>query len=102
MQERFAEGLGVFRQALAIDSTDARVWNNLGTAFLKQRQFAEAQHYLAGAIKRRPEDAILLLKLADAHGGAGDLKQARRALEQARQLAPDDPQVQKRLERLGR
>ena len=35
MQERFAEGLSVFRQAFVIDSTDARVWNNLGTAFLK-------------------------------------------------------------------
>ena len=102
MQERFAEGLSVFRQAMAIDSTDARVWNNLGTAFLKQRRFAEAQHYLSGAVKRRPEDATLLLKLADAHGGAGDLKQARRVLEQARQLAPDDPRVQKRLERLRR
>ena len=87
---------------MAIDSTDARVWNNLGTAFLKQRQFHEAQYYLSGAVKRRPEDATLLLKLADAHGGAGDLKQARQALEQARQLAPDDPRVQKRLERLRR
>ena len=102
MQQRVAEGVTVLRQALAVDSTDARVWNNLGTAFLKQRQFAEAQHYLAGAVQRRPKDAILRLKLADAHEGTGDLKQARRALEQARQLAPDDPRVQKRLERLRR
>lgn len=98
MQERFAEGLGVFRQALAIDSTDARVWNNLGTAFLKQRRFAEAQHYLSGAVKRRPEDAILRLKLADAYRGTGEVEKARQVLEGA----ADDPRVRKRLEQLGR
>lgn len=98
MQERFAEGLRVFRQAMAIDSTDARVWDNLGTAFLKQRQFAEAQRYLAGAVQRRPEDATLRLKLADAYRGAGDVEKARQVLEEA----PDDPWIQKRLERLRR
>lgn len=97
MQERFAEGLRVFRQALAIDSTDARVWNNLGTAFLKQRQFAAAQHYLQEAVQRRPEDAVLRLKLADAYRGTGEVEKARQVLEEG----PDDPRVRKMRERLG-
>ena len=97
MQERVAEGMAVLREALSVDSTDARVWNNLGTAFLKQRQFAEAQHYLAGAVKRRPEDATLRLKLADAYRGAGEVEKARQVLEQA----PDDPRVRKMREQLG-
>ena len=97
MQERFAEGVSVFRQALALDSTDARVWNNLGTAFLKQRQFATAQHYLTEAVQRRPEDATLRLKLADAYRGMGDVEKARQVLEEG----PDDPRVRKMRTRLG-
>ena len=97
MQQRVAEGMAVLRQALAVDSTDARVWNNLGTAFLKQRQFAEAQHYLVGAVQRRPEDATLRLKLADAYRRTGDVEKARQVLKGA----ADDPRVRKMREQLG-
>ena len=98
MEQRVVAGVAVLRQALAVDSTDARVWNNLGTAFLKQRQFAEAQHYLQGAVQRRPEDATLRLKLADAYRGTGAVEKARQVLERA----PDDPRVRKMREQLGK
>ena len=96
--ERFMRVNGkVVASSQGKDSTDARVWNNLGTAFLKQRQFAEAQHYLSGAIKRRPEDATLWLKLADAYRGTGEVEKARQVLAEA----PADQRVRKMREQLG-
>ena len=81
IQQHFAEGLEVFQETLAIDSTDALIWNKLGTSFLRRRQFTESQHWLEGAVKRRPEDSSLRLKLADAYRGTGAIEPAREMLK---------------------
>jgi Tfp pilus assembly protein PilF len=101
MQDRFEDGLAVLHQALVIDSTDARVWNNLGTAFLQQRQYVEAQHWLEGAIRQRPNDATQHLKLADAYRGTGAIAQAREVLKKALKLSPDDERARRMLRQLG-
>ncbi|MDP6702771.1 MAG: tetratricopeptide repeat protein, partial [Candidatus Latescibacteria bacterium] len=58
------------------------------------------QRWLEGAVERRPQDATLRVKLADAYGGSGHRDKARQQAQKALELNPDDQRAKILLERL--
>jgi tetratricopeptide (TPR) repeat protein len=51
---RFPEAIEEFKKGIAVDSTNAELWYNLGGAYFSNRQFPEAVNVWQIALKLRP------------------------------------------------
>lgn len=60
---------------------------SLGKLYLERREYAEAVKSLEAATRLDPQYAAALVSLGDAYVGAGQGKQAREVLSQAREVA---------------
>jgi len=78
-EKNYAEGERQFKKAIALDSTDATTWNNLGWSYLLTRRYAEAEQVLRKAI-------ALDSTIAPSWGSLGSLYTQTRRYAEAEQV----------------
>lgn len=83
----------VVAKAVDLDATDLGSWLLLGDAEARRGRAREAAVAYGNAVSLDPQTLPALLGLAAAALDLGDLEQARRALEQARLVAPQSPEL---------
>jgi tetratricopeptide (TPR) repeat protein len=81
------------REAVRLEPTSARHWQNLGFSLIDLRLYPEAREALLRAVQLRPEFGIAWANLGQVELELGNLPGAVAALEEARRLAPTEPQV---------
>jgi tetratricopeptide (TPR) repeat protein len=79
---------------------DFSVLNNLGIGYLSQKQPRKALEYCKRAEKVAPKRATVQLSLGTIYDVLGDRQTALRHAQRARELDPDDPRIDRLLERL--
>lgn len=82
--------VGYFRDALAIDPSDARAYEGLARIYLTRGSLRDALDALAAGLRRRPDDGGLWGAYADALLAQGDLLGAAEALRERTVRTPDD------------
>ncbi len=99
---RFADAARAYEKALEFDTSDYRVWRNLGISYYwapgERPKAASALTRALGLGEKQlavnPRDAALLVDLADCHALLGHAAQTRELLKRGLALAPDDVEVQ--------
>ncbi len=86
---RFAEAIGRFQEALALDPSLVEARVNLGGMLCASGRYPEGIGELQRALAERPSDADTYVLLARAHLATDDAARARTTLEAALKLAPD-------------
>ncbi len=90
-----------YARTLRIDSDHEGSWNNLGVLALEEERWELATKFFHNALHASPNDAKTHYLLARAYRGDGNLPEARREIEQALRLRPNQPEfaeLQKTLE----
>ena len=89
VQNDSERALGLARQAVAADASDAAA--ALALSYAQQAQFAveDALATLQSAVRRRPDNALLWARLAELHLAVAELGAALEAAQRATQLSPD-------------
>ncbi|MEY2408214.1 MAG: hypothetical protein QOF48_884 [Verrucomicrobiota bacterium] len=100
-QERWADGAAVLRQAIALKPDFAQAHYNLGHALSRAADSAGSIASYREALRSAPGDAPTHLALAEELARAGRDEEARRELDRAAQLDPNDPRVRELRARLG-
>jgi len=88
--DRREEALEFVNRAIEISGRLPALLDTLGTVQLRSGDYRQAVATLEEAVAGHGNDARYYFHLAAAYQGAGDLKQARIALDQARRLGLDD------------
>ena len=96
-QERFAAALEAFDAAFAANGRQAGSALNAGVCALRLGRADEAGHWFAEAVAVDPQRFEAWVNLAVVRERQGDIAGARRALERAVELRPDDPRLRERL-----
>src|SRR5205823_9749355 len=68
-------------------------WNNLGLLATREGRTSEAIGYFQEALRLSPDHLITLVNLGNAYRQLKQWDEARRPLEHAVQLSPDDPEA---------
>lgn len=89
----YSEAIAVYREVLAINSGDARVYHSLGNALAANGQLAEATLEFERAARIQPHYPEALLNLGMAYAAQGHLEPALANLTKALQLRPEYPQA---------
>ncbi len=76
-EERFGEAAAALKEASGLEPASYHIWNNLGAAYAKNRDFEKAVAAFKEALKLRPDDVSLSENLASAHIAAGQYRDAR-------------------------
>jgi cellulose synthase operon protein C len=76
-QERFADAIGLAKQALYVDVLDAEIHRNLGLAYLGAKQVKLALPEFEAAVDLKPKDDDLELAFAKALAAGGRIPEAR-------------------------
>jgi predicted negative regulator of RcsB-dependent stress response len=87
----------LLRQALAKDPQDHHAMELLARALMDQDRGQEALPFARKIVQRRPRRIPYRLLLGDLLLMVGDEAHAKLEWEEARKLAPDDPQIKRRL-----
>ncbi len=90
---RLEEAARTLQKATQLVPADRTAWEDLATVLLKQQRHAEAVPVLQHVVDLDPEAHEAWVKLGVSAAMAGDWHSARCALERARALAPDTPEV---------
>lgn len=101
-QGRYDQAVSMYRKAIELGANDYLIWGNLADALRWAPQLAAQapemyRQAIRGAEKQvamMPSDAALLSRIAVYWAKLGDRQKAWSELEQARSVAPADPQVQ--------
>lgn len=81
-----------YRRTLELDRRHEGAWNNLGVLALDQQRWELAINFLNEALRASPKDPKTHYLLARAHHGMGNNGEARRLIEIALQLRPEQPE----------
>jgi tetratricopeptide (TPR) repeat protein len=76
-QERFADAIGLAKQALYVDVLDAEIHRDLGLAYLGAKQAKQALPEFEAAVDLKPKDDDLELAFAKALAAGGRIPEAR-------------------------
>jgi tetratricopeptide (TPR) repeat protein len=88
----------LLRRAIAIEPTNATALNYLGYMMADQgRNLPEAITLIQRAIAREPDNGAYLDSLGWAHFRKGDMPNARKELERARDASPDEAEIHEHL-----
>ena len=101
LQERWLEASVFFRQAIALQPEFAPFRSDLAFCLLRQGKREEAIAAFRKSVELSENRLETMLTVARVLAENGLIDEARRQLEDARQLAPDDATVQRLLESLG-
>jgi len=99
-QRRWDEAGAVFRRAVALWPEDAQLHNNLGVVHFQKREFSEAVVWFKRATELQATYGRAFGNLGEAYIALGEKEKARRALETALQLEPDNRRVRRALQAL--
>lgn len=91
--QRHQEALAAFRDAAKLDRKAAGPHLNAGNVYLDLNEPDKAIAPLTQAVQRDPRSGFAQRMLGRAYRICGELEQARRRLELARQLTPTDPET---------
>lgn len=75
-KKKYGEGVHLLKQLVASDANDFQAWTELGTAFLMDKNFAEAESAYEHSIQVRPKFYLALMNL-------GRLRMMQRRFEEA-------------------
>jgi serine/threonine-protein kinase len=96
----YSRAAAAFRQAIDINAAEYIVWGNYAWALRRAGETGQARDAFTRAValaeeRRRvnPNDASLLMALAEYHAALGDIAQAGPLLEAALAAAPNDPRL---------
>ena len=91
VQKRYAEAIPFYQRVLDLDPDDIDAHNDLGLALHYVGQSAQAIDILNKGAEKAPNYQRIWLSLGFVSANAGDSTAARKALETARTLDPDNP-----------
>jgi len=91
--EAYGLAYEAYRQAIALDPTNAAVLSGFATAAAGARRQVEARDELTALGRRQPENAAVRVELSHLLAATGDLPGALAAAGDALHLAPQDPRV---------
>src|SRR5205823_3524061 len=96
-QGKLAEARPSFERAVKLQAsypdTLPNTWNNLGLLATREGNTSEAIGYFQEALRLSPDHLITLVNLGNAYRQLKQWDEARRPLEHAVQLSPDDPEA---------
>ncbi|MGH9795792.1 MAG: protein kinase domain-containing protein [Candidatus Acidiferrales bacterium] len=100
-EARYADAAAMFEKAVELDKRDYRVWQNLASAYYwapggREKSIAAYRHaaeMLKSQLEVNPQDADLVIRLADCYGMLGEATRARTLIRRALDLAPDNVDV---------
>jgi hypothetical protein len=98
---RPAEALQALQQLSTLEGVLSLVWNDIGALHFFAGDRDAAQRAFEHATLLDPRQLQALKNLADLHQQAGRPEEARRALQTAARIAPDDADVAAQLRQLG-
>lgn len=81
------------KKALTIDSRYVEAYSALGIVHMRRTEYELAVDAFVNALKYRPDHMKYLLQLARAQAEKGDDAAARRTLDRARRISPEDPET---------
>jgi tetratricopeptide (TPR) repeat protein len=90
-QNRIAEAIAAFDQAIALDGALGNAWLGRGLCKIRRGQREAGREDLQVAASIEPQRAVLRSYLGKAFSNAGDLARARKELGLAKELDPNDP-----------
>jgi predicted Zn-dependent protease len=93
LQKKWSLATLALQKALKLDADSATTWNNLGYVLLEQKRAKEALPAIERALQLKPEFRSALMNLAVASQMLGDRNRAKTALQRAKKLPLDPPQV---------
>ena len=99
-QGRTNEAVGYFDRAIKLDASDPKGYAGKANVFVQRKQFRLAAEALTQLVRLQPENPTIHLSLGDVVYQEGDVPEAQRHWQKARQLiAPDDHELQNALDR---
>jgi tetratricopeptide (TPR) repeat protein len=99
-QRRFADALPVLEDALKLKPTWRELHANLGYACVQLGRAEEAERHYRDALAQDPNHVPSRIALGELLLRRGEVNQARQVLQEAANLAPNDPKVQGLLRKL--
>lgn len=92
-KKHYDVAVSLLRQIVETDAGDFPAWEQLGTAYFIQKDFAEAEKAYTQAISKHPEYALALLSLGRLRIAQKDFTGAIEVLTQAVKVEPASPQA---------
>ncbi len=92
-----SEAIRAFESATSLEPNHAAHWLALGQVQMEVENAVAAEQAFDAILSLNPDDTIALISSYDASQAVGNLEEAGKRLSRARELAPDDYQVLKRL-----
>ena len=83
-----------YKRTVDLDPTHASAWSNLGVISLEQKNYPQAVRFLQLSLDHGPDDAKTHFLLARAFFEDGKREDARRAIQRALELRPEQPEFQ--------
>ena len=99
-QRRWDGAISTFRRAVELWPKEAQLCNNLGVAHVQKREFNNAVIWFRKATELSLSYGRAFANLGEAYSALGKKKEARRALETALELEPDNPRTRRALQGL--
>jgi tetratricopeptide (TPR) repeat protein len=90
---RFEEALKSLQTTLQLDSTKSQNYAFAGDLYMEQRAYERARDHYQKALALNPKMLPAIIGLARAHWALGHRAEAKTALAEARNLAPDHPLI---------
>ncbi|MGA1197029.1 MAG: tetratricopeptide repeat protein, partial [Candidatus Latescibacterota bacterium] len=93
IQRAYTLAQASYQEALSFQATDPRIYNNLGSVMMAQKNFAQAEIAFLEALKRQPDYARVYHNLGDLYTLQKDTSRAIDAYQQFISKWQGDPQM---------
>jgi len=93
IQRDYTQAQASYQEALAIQTTDPRIYNNLGSVMMAQKNHTQAEAAFLEALKHQPDYARVYHNLGDLYTLQKDTSRAIHAYQQFISKWQGDPQM---------